>query len=332
MFLTLLLFAAAPVLRADKAAPPIIYNARIQADIITIDGNHFGRAIPTVTMNGIPLSVSSSTNTKVLATLPSSITSNAGTYLLELVTNNEKVNNSEKGDEQHRVVRFEVAVGSIGPTGPAGPAGPPGAPGAQGPKGDTGPTGPAGPAGVGGFNGVQEFTATGTFTVPTGIKRVLVQLWGGGGGGGGLSSSNPALAKEGGGGGGGAFTLSVLPVTPGATYAVQLGSAGAGGGAEVNGEPGGDSNFVAPDGTTILLFAGGGQGGTMGASGGAGGKADSGAQVSHPGFPGGDGGDDALASGGTAANPSSPAGPRGAGGSSGEPGQPGQPGYVLVMW
>jgi hypothetical protein len=137
--LALLLLAAAPVLRADNAPPPVIYNAQINASTITINGIRFGTAIPTVTMNGIPLSVSSSTNTTVVASLPSAITSNPGTYLLKLV------NNSEREDEQLRAVRFEVAVGTIGPAGPAGPMGPPGAPGAKGPKGDTGATGATGP-------------------------------------------------------------------------------------------------------------------------------------------------------------------------------------------
>jgi hypothetical protein len=137
--LALLLLAAAPVLRADDAPPPVIYDARIDASTITINGIQFGEAIPTVTMDGIPLTVSSSTDTTVVATLPSAITSNPGTYLLKLI------NNSPAEDEQLRAVKFEVAVGQQGPQGPAGP---PGAPGAIGPAGAAGATGAQGPRGL----------------------------------------------------------------------------------------------------------------------------------------------------------------------------------------
>ena len=34
-------------------------------------------------------------------------------------------------------------------------------------------------------NGIQVFTSSGTFTVPTNITRIMVEMWGGGGGGGG---------------------------------------------------------------------------------------------------------------------------------------------------
>jgi hypothetical protein len=44
-----------------------------------------------------------------------------------------------------------------------------------------GPPGPAG-AGGGGFNGIQEFTSTGTFTVPPDTTHILAEMWGGGGG------------------------------------------------------------------------------------------------------------------------------------------------------
>jgi len=168
--LALLLLAAAPVLRADDAPPPVIFNARIDASTITINGIGFGEAIPTVTMDGIPLSVSSSTDTTVVATLPSEITSNPGTYLLKLI------NNSPAEDEQLQAVKFEVAVGQQGPQGPAGPPGAPGAigpagaagaTGAQGPpgsNGDTGAAGPAGPVGATGPAGPQGTTG------PTGPK------------------------------------------------------------------------------------------------------------------------------------------------------------------
>jgi hypothetical protein len=37
--------------------------------------------------------------------------------------------------------------------------------------------------------GTQLFTSTGTFTVPPGVTRLLVELWGAGGGGGGSSAA-----------------------------------------------------------------------------------------------------------------------------------------------
>jgi hypothetical protein len=269
--LALLLLAAAPVLRADNAPPPVIYNAQISASTITIDGIHFGTAIPTVTMNGIPLSVSSSTNTMVLANLPSSITSNPGTYLLKLV------NNSETEDEQLRSVKFEVAVGATGPTGPAGPMGPPGAPGAQGPKGDTGatgatgasgpqgaqglkgdagPAGPSGPAGPKGDTGAtgpafptnfKRFTANDTFTVPPNVTTVQVEAVGAGG----LGDRN-----GGGGGGSGAYERVALSVVPGSTYSISIGVSGgtAFGGSE--------NTYVYDPIGTEMVCAGGGGGGT----------------------------------------------------------------------
>jgi hypothetical protein len=80
-----------------------------------------------------------------------------------------------------------AAQGAQGPVGTSGPQGPQGLPGQMGLQGPPGPPGSAGPpgSGVGGFNGIQEFTQSGTFTVPAGVTHLLVELWGGGGGGGG---------------------------------------------------------------------------------------------------------------------------------------------------
>jgi len=115
------------------------------------------------------------------------------------------------------------AVGPRGATGPQGPRGPQGAQGIQGSKGQTGSTGAQGPQGPGGFNGVQLFTANGTWTAPPTIDHVLIELIGGGGaGGGGLS------AFAGGYGGSGAYTKAFVSVTPGATYTVTVGQGGFG--------------------------------------------------------------------------------------------------------
>jgi hypothetical protein len=139
--------------------------------------------------------------------------------------------------------------GSNGAPGLVGPTGPPGAPGligGTGMTGATGATGPAGPpgSGGGGFNGIQEFTQSGTFTVPAGAIGVLVELWGGGGGGGvgfagyyycdtffncDYTEGSPGIP-----GGGGGYTRAVVPVTPGATYTVAIGAGGAPGGVGVS--------------------------------------------------------------------------------------------------
>ncbi len=71
-------------------------------------------------------------------------------------------------------------------------------------------------------NGIQVFTSSGTFTVPTNITRIMVEMWGGGGGGGGgvfyfdNTPTNIVNARAGGGGGGsGGYALGFLNVTPG---------------------------------------------------------------------------------------------------------------------
>jgi hypothetical protein len=119
------------------------------------------------------------------------------------------------------------------------------------------------PGRPGGLTGVQEFLTSGMWVVPQGVSHVRVTMWGGGGG---TLCHAP--------GGGGAYTDTVVPVTPGMAYTVTVGSGGAN-----DGSNGGDSKFVASDGT-VLAFAGGGQGGTAGGNGG---QADSSAQISHPG-------------------------------------------------
>ena len=54
--------------------------------------------------------------------------------------------------------------------------------------GAQGPPGAQGPAGNGGLNGLQEFTASGSWTAPTGVTHVLIEAAGAGGGGGGGSA------------------------------------------------------------------------------------------------------------------------------------------------
>lgn len=86
--------------------------------------------------------------------------------------------------------------------------------------------------------GFQAFTLTGTFTVPAGVTRVFVQVWGAGGGG------AAGQWSAGAGGSGGGYAQNWCQVTPGNTVTVTVGAGGVGetnsnGGATV----GGNSSF-----------------------------------------------------------------------------------------
>lgn len=92
-----------------------------------------------------------------------------------------------------------------------------------------------------GFSNFQVFNSSGTFTVPTGITKIMVELWGGGGGGGGGGSSDTTITSggKGGGGGGGGYVKDILTVSPGASITVTIGNGGNGGSGGF-----GNSNFV----------------------------------------------------------------------------------------
>jgi hypothetical protein len=99
------------------------------------------------------------------------------------------------------------------------------------------------------------------FTVPEGVTRLHVELWGAGGGGGGGS-----VAFEGGGGNGGAYVRAIVAVYPGEKYRVMVGAGGAGN-PWGNGAKGGDTYLDTQaagsyfDDPSTLLFARGGAGG-----------------------------------------------------------------------
>jgi hypothetical protein len=69
---------------------------------------------------------------------------------------------------------------------------------------------------------MREFMTPGvtTFTVPLGVVRILVEVWGAGGGGGESASCNP---PNGGWGGSGAYSREVLNVAGGDTVYVTVG-------------------------------------------------------------------------------------------------------------
>ena len=86
------------------------------------------------------------------------------------------------------------------------------------------------------YGGEATYTTAGTYTwtAPTGVTSVTVEVWGGGGKGG-----TRTTQYAGGGGGGGAYSKSTVSVTPGTGYTVVVGA-----GATTT-SAGGDSYFVA---------------------------------------------------------------------------------------
>jgi len=73
-------------------------------------------------------------------------------------------------------------------------------------------------SGVFGNGLVQFFPVSGTFTVPLGVSRIRVRVWGAGG------TSNSSLGGGMGGGGGGGFAMKVINVAPASTVAVTVGT------------------------------------------------------------------------------------------------------------
>lgn len=108
--------------------------------------------------------------------------------------------------------------------------------------------------------GMQVFTSNGTFTCPAGITTVKVTCVGGGGGGGGgteVTNEGGTTYYAGGNGGAAATAVKYVTVTPGSTYTVAIGLAGAGGTtgpfSPTSGGAGGQSSF----GISLVTAAGG---------------------------------------------------------------------------
>ena len=105
---------------------------------------------------------------------------------------------------------------------------------------------------------IQVYTSSnGDFTVPAGVTKLKIQLWGGGGGGG-FHSSGAAS-----GGGGGAYLLKHnITVVAGADLAYTVGAGGAAITTQANGTGNDGAATTFTDGTTTYS-AGGGSGGIM---------------------------------------------------------------------
>lgn len=114
---------------------------------------------------------------------------------------------------------------------------------------------PGGLAGGGRLLATRLYTASATWTRPTGVRFVFVWAIGGGGGGGGAAGGT-ATGAAGGGGGGGALALRFLDVAAIASRAVTIGTGGTGGLAGATGGAGGASSFGSE------VVAGGGSGGS----------------------------------------------------------------------
>jgi hypothetical protein len=147
--LTLLMLAPLSAFAAT-ATNPVVQSGTINyaANQVTLTGIGFQpeKTAPVVVFEGANLKVDSSSNNKIVVTLPGALA--AGTFGLVV------------GNSEARSTTFDLTYGATGPQGPAGPAG---ARGAQGPTGQagltgaTGPRGPKGPAGTPG--GVLSFSA-----------------------------------------------------------------------------------------------------------------------------------------------------------------------------
>jgi hypothetical protein len=143
--------------------------------------------------------------------------------------------------------------------------------------------GGSGGAGTNFIPNMQLFSTNGTFIVPAGVTRILVEMWGGGGGGGGNNTDDSmgfvnSYLQGGGGGGGSSYSKAILTVTPGSSYPVTVGQAGSGGIANALGGTGGNGGSSS---VGNLISAAGGNGGGNGN--------DSSGDAAHSGY-GGNGG------------------------------------------
>lgn len=149
--------------------------------------------------------------------------------------------------------------------------------------------------------GQQAYTTAGTYSwvAPSGVTSVSVVAVGGGGAGSASGGANK------GGGGGGLGWKNNISVTPGNSYTVVVGSAGAEG-SFGDGTPGGNSHFI----NTSTVLGGGGQANTSGVGG------------TYAGDGGGNGGNGGIQPGGYGSGGGGAGGYTGNGGNGGRGGSP----------
>jgi len=170
---------------------------------------------------------------------------------------------------------------------------------------------------VGNFNMV-DFSSSGTWTVPSGVTKIIVIACAAGGGGYGGKSG-----YGGEGGYSGASTVTLLTVSPDETLTITVGAGGTGGGSSAPGGTGGDTVITGSVSGTLLTL-----------SGGIGGRVQISANAN--GFPGmsslfGRGGQGGATVNGEDA-PCPGAGGGGGGGSGGYVGGAGGSGYVRIIY
>jgi hypothetical protein len=130
----MLVLMGATIARAQDAPPtapsPKILAAIASTTQITITGQRFGSARPTVTLDGTLLTLTNYSATQVIADLPNNQA--PGSFLLALKT------------AGGLTTYFDTTIGAVGAQGPPGPQGPQGPEGPQGPQGPQGEQGPPG--------------------------------------------------------------------------------------------------------------------------------------------------------------------------------------------
>jgi hypothetical protein len=131
-------------------------NTTTNPGTITITGQNFGSAVPSISLDGTPLQVASFTDTVLVAFLPNNLP--PGSYQVEVVTQAKKNN----------IADFDATIGAAGPQGPTGPQGPQGVAGPVGPTGAQGAQGATGPAGATGPQGAKGATGPAGATGPQG--------------------------------------------------------------------------------------------------------------------------------------------------------------------
>ena len=182
-----------------------------------------------------------------------------------------------------------------------------------------------------GFSNFQVFDASGNYTVPPGVTKIMIEIWGGGGAGGGTSGSGIG----GSGGGAGAYGKEIFGVNAGNNIVVSVGAGGSGV-VDANGTSGGGSS------SNALITASGGTGGLRGNGGGGGGNSSAafniiggtGSNGSNANFPGSGGsagqGGSGAPGGGNAGT--SPGGGGSGTGIDGTAGGNGANGRVVIWW
>ena len=122
------------------------------------------------------------------------------------------------------------------------------------------------------FKEIFNHPQSGTYTVPSNVTKIMVEIWGGGGG---SAATGSSLADFGGGAGG--YSRKIITTNPGDTFSFTVGDRGEGGSGScaANGKNGGQSSFSGTDANnnSINMTA---NGGLRHSSGGTGGTASGG--------------------------------------------------------